>query len=426
MNFPSSVENALDLFTSRIMSVDCNNGSRLRRGAQGAHLDATREKTTIANLSIDDRAADLGINLPSWALYAFVASSAAAVLAGCGAAGAPSQSIANVPTHSLATYMLARTDRTGIVPEQRLARGQSWMDSNASKRHLIYASDMKYGTVDVYDYRVKDGKLEGQLTGFTYPYGECLDRLNNVYIVDFDASTITEFAHAGTSPIAVADDSYGNPIGCSVDPTTGDVAVSNYYGNSGSGSGGIVIYAGGLTGTATNYRDPNLHYLYPPGYDNKGNVYVEGMSSADINGIAELPKGGGNLIDLTLSGASIGSPAGVQWVNPYVVFADTGYEGSYTEGLYSTTISGTTATVVSTSQLIDTCFMSGNPENTDVVQPFIYGSKKNRKVLGGNLWCASRIDIWALAQGGDPNRVLSSNVVPATPYGQVISPQIAK
>src|SRR5262249_50697935 len=147
--------------------------------------------------------------------------------------------------------MFASTNRAHKVPARHLNHGKSWMLPDAGKQWLLYVSDGSSGTVDVYNYRVRAGKLYGQITGFSAPYGQCVDKSGNVYIADLGSSKIYEFAHGGTTPIATATDDYGFPIGCSVDPTTGNVAVSNFNGPS-YGPGGIDIFSGGLSGTQTN------------------------------------------------------------------------------------------------------------------------------------------------------------------------------
>jgi hypothetical protein len=40
-------------------------------------------------------------------------------------------------------------------------------------------------------------RLVGTLTGFTNPQGDCVDKSNNVWIVDTEASQLIEYAHGG-------------------------------------------------------------------------------------------------------------------------------------------------------------------------------------------------------------------------------------
>lgn len=372
------------------------------------------------------------MNTSRLARYVLGICAAAGVLAGCSGGGSapsalgisetPQSSPSNSQHPQPSARLLALTNRAGIVPVPHASDIKAWMSRAAKSESLLYTSDQTHSTVNVYDFKGAKEALVGQLTGFLVPYGECVDRSNNVYIVDLFLSEIFEYAHGGTSPIATAFDNYGFPIGCSVDPTTGNVAVSNYYGFTGTGTGGVLVFAGGLGGSQTNYTDSEIFYIWPPGYDSKGNLYVEGSSlpgAGGVTGIAELPAGSSAFTNLTLSGASIYFPGSVQWDGKYVEWTDQGYN-TYTTGLYRTKISGTTATVEKTSVLTDTCYL--NYDYNDVVQPFLYGAKGHiGRVVGGNIDCTARIDFWDYQKGGNPLRSLSSSVAAGTSWGQAIS-----
>ena len=94
------------------------------------------------------------------------------------------------------------------------------------------------------------GDLVGTLTGFSVPSGECVDESGDVFVADGGADTIREYAHGGTTPIATLNDP-GEPYGCSVDPTTGNLAVTN-------GSDSVAIYPS-AQGTPTLYSDPSIY-----------------------------------------------------------------------------------------------------------------------------------------------------------------------
>ena len=138
-------------------------------------------------------------------LYAFILATATAV-AGCG-------SSAGIPPP------------TGAALGDAIRRdGRPWMDAKFKKQTLLYVSNTN-GVVNVYEYWTH--KLVGVLTKFTQPAGSCADKGGDVYIVDYQAQTISEYAHGGKKPIDVINDSY-YPYACSVDRTTGDLAVANY------------------------------------------------------------------------------------------------------------------------------------------------------------------------------------------------------
>ena len=143
---------------------------------------------------------------------------------------------AHHPNATLA--LLAKTLKSGKVLSQHRVAGKSWIDPDI-KGTLIYASDPSNGAVDIY--RIGNlTKRAGQITGLDMPYGECVDKSANVYVVDFSTANIYEYPHGSTTYSKVAVDNYGYPIGCSVDPTTGNVAVANFQGYNYS-TGGIVI-----------------------------------------------------------------------------------------------------------------------------------------------------------------------------------------
>lgn len=319
-------------------------------------------------------------------------------------------------------YMLAKSTRIGLVPELHHKRGKSWIGPDAGRQYLLYASDLSNGTVDIYNYRVRAGKLYGQITGFDEPYGQCIDKLKNIYIVDEGTAIIYEFAHGGVTPINSASDQYGYPIGCSVDPTTGNVAVANLYGFA-SGSGGIDIFSGGLSGTQTYYTDPSGYFMWPPGYDQYGNLFVEGQNVYDANTLLELPNGGSTFT--TITGLTIGYPASVQRWKGYMAVTDQGYQGGTTDAIYTVSITRSAATILNTTQLTDDCYPSEN--YFDAVQPFLNGTTiKKNAVVAGNISCSYRMDFFRLDTGLNPKRVLPSNIAPYDAWGQSVSPPVTK
>src|SRR5579871_6367789 len=140
--------------------------------------------------------------LPAVPLIAGVLAAAIAVT-GCGG-GSLAQSTANA---------------------QFLSRSASWMAPGLAKRDLLYLTDDGNGNVYVYSF--PEAKLKGTLTGLNVPTGECVDKAGDVWIVEEGTNDIVEYAHGGTVPIATLTDPNNAPEGCSVDPTTGDLAVAN-------------------------------------------------------------------------------------------------------------------------------------------------------------------------------------------------------
>ena len=119
-------------------------------------------------------------------------------------------------------------------------------------------------------------------------FGMCSDGNGDVFLSSED---ITEFAHGGAYPINILKpvSGFGANGGCSIDPTTGNLAATV--------PGGIEVYKN-AEGTPTVYKYPaGLNYC---GYDDAGNLFVDGYTGEKhrklIFLLAELPKGGRALI----------------------------------------------------------------------------------------------------------------------------------
>ena len=91
---------------------------------------------------------------------------------------------------------------------------------------LLYVSDAE--TSSVYVFELPNGNLVQTLTGFDRPSGECVDKTGNVFIVDSNQSVVREYAHGGKTPIKLLNDAGYAPTDCSIDPVTGNLAVTNY------------------------------------------------------------------------------------------------------------------------------------------------------------------------------------------------------
>jgi DNA-binding beta-propeller fold protein YncE len=187
------------------------------------------------------------------------------------------------------------------------------------KGALLYVSNNTNAAVYVYSY--PSGKLTGRLTNFTSPTGECVDGHGNVWIADAGASQLVEYAHGGKTPIATLQDTGESPNGCAVDPKTGNLAVTNYDSTS-FGPGSVSVYKK-AAGNPTTYMDTKIHFMLCAGYDNKGNLFVDGSNVSGEFGFAELQKGKQTLTDITLD-APIMSGGSVQWDGKHMTVADEG------------------------------------------------------------------------------------------------------
>jgi WD40 repeat protein len=231
------------------------------------------------------------------------------------------------------------------------APGRSWILPDAKNNDLLYISDLLAQVVDIYTYK-SGHKLVGQLTGFFNPEGLCVDKAGNVYVTN-DTSLgvyqITEYAHGSTVPIQTINDPDGRANGCSVDPTTGNLAVADFWGPT-ERIGNVAVWPHG-GGSPTSYSIPNIYYYYYCAYDNQGNLFVDGETTGSVFGLGELPKGGSSLNFINVS-QTIYLPGGVQWDGKYLAVGDqVAVKHSFTSTIYQFSISGSVATEVGTMVL---------------------------------------------------------------------------
>ena len=300
----------------------------------------------------------------------------AAMLAGCGESQAP---IGAPGAMVQASAVAMRAERRG-----------SWMLPEAKQaKRLLYAADGDHGIVHVYNYDT--GAELGELTGLTDPYGECVDKTGDIFLTTSIGSTgaVLEYAHGGSSPITTFNTD-GHPIGCSINPKSGDLAVNNGIPSGGSD---VEIWEN-ASGAPTSYvNQQDCDEMWPPGYDNKGNLFIE---TGNYHSVCELATGGASLIAVRLN-HDIGFPGGVMWDGKYLTFTDQIYGGKtqaqedqgFITAIYRVKENSGGLDVVGTTQL-----RSKQCNGTQVGQPFIVGEKntpanheQGNAVVGGNLEC---------------------------------------
>ena len=342
------------------------------------------------------------MRISSWGKYAVCITGTAVMLAGCG--GSPS-ALAPTSAASLSSIQspLARMQSTlgaaritGATVHADL--GRSWMAPGSASSQLLYVSDA--GTNDVYVYSYPGLKLTGTLTGFHEPQGECTDAKGNVYITNTDKRTIVEYAHGNSKRLRLLRDDAGYPLGCAIDPTTGDLAVTNIYNQPGPGE--VAIYTN-ATGKPKAYAIQSEYFYYFDAYDSSGNLYVSGRGPhGGTFALSMLPSGGTALQAMTVSGGTIYFPGTVAWVGSSLVLGDQACNDANTSCLYEASVSGTTATITGTTRLTDSC---------DVVEAWVSSSV----VAAGNYnYCgsSSNVDLWAFPAGGAPSKSVSGVTEP--------------
>jgi hypothetical protein len=305
----------------------------------------------------------------------------------------------------IVTFALAPVDCTGptnglassaeLSPRQPMAMGQggSWMQPDAKGKALLYVS-LSSGTVDVFDYKYR--KQIGMLTGFELPEGQCVNKTGNIWITDFDAKMVVEYAHGGTSPLKTLGTA-GNPVGCSVS-SGGDVAVANSLGNAGN----IEVFSKGSS-TGAIFKNHRCDPVWTPGYDLNGNLFFEGKEysrySYKIN-VCELPVGASSIRRVSFN-EKISGLGSVMWDGKYLALTNT-TNGRRTYVYQAHESQSGNLIAMNTTQLIDrSC------SDTEVYQVFIVGTKNTPvgqkqgvAALGGNVLCYNDFDGWSYPKGG--------------------------
>jgi hypothetical protein len=186
-------------------------------------------------------------------------------------------------------------------------------------------SDKQWGTIN---------DVGGQgCTNVLYGYGKKI-----IWIVA-GYNQITEY-RVPQKPIKTLSVSDGSmPSSCAMD-TSGNLAVGILDGPS---TGDVVIYAN-ASGSGTFIHTP-LAREYFDGYDDKGNLFFDGFTSAYDFALIELPKGSTQPRIITTSN-SVEFPGSVQWDGKYVTVFD-----QLADNLYQYEINGTQAILKGTVSL---------------------------------------------------------------------------
>ncbi len=302
-----------------------------------------------------------------------------------------------------------------VAKPQHPDHGKSWMSPDAKRyKQLLYVSDRD--TNDVYVFSYPQDVSVGRLRGFAEPYGQCVDGKGNVYISNFAAGSVVEYAHGGKRVIKTLNTD-GYPIGCSTDEN-GDIAVTNFA--TPSGPGNVEIFSEG-SGSPKSYGNNACYYMWPAGYDESGNLYAEGQNGTVS--VCELPSGGSSM-NLVSFNKTIYFPGSVMWDGEYITLTDQEYGGQYQTAIYQATEGSDTLSAQGATELSGNCSL----HYVDVVQPFIVGKTNtpvNRRqghvVEGGNLWCGASgsgsMNGWDYPAGGAPISQLDANA----PYGESVS-----
>jgi hypothetical protein len=218
------------------------------------------------------------------------------------------------------------------------------------------------------------GVPTGAISGFVEPEGECVDAAGDVFITDSKTGEISVFAHGGVVPIRTLTYAHAQPNDCSVDPTSGDLAVTNSL-FSRKPHSAVAIFAG-AQGAPREYAHAAFQTEYC-GYDNHGNLYLDGSDRRTE--VAELPRGGSTIVNARLD-QPIARQGSIQWDGQQLVFAWTNPPVAY-----RVSFSGRNGKIVGSTKLDGT---------TGLSRVWIQGDK----ILGAG----SYVYLWQYPAGGSP------------------------
>jgi hypothetical protein len=258
------------------------------------------------------------------------------------------------------------------------APGKSWMLPAARGADLMYVVGGCNGTCVV---SYPKGKLVGTLNEpQSGPPGICADGRGNVFLSDDNA--VLEYAHGGTSPIATLQLPGTAAEGCSVDPSTENLAVVF------RGSGSDIAVFSGEQGQPALYNS-GLDSTYC-GYDNSGNLYVDGYNG-QVPGFSVLLDGQSKFDRLSIN-SSVGNPAQVQWDGSYITYQSGSRGKTYISQIQ---VSGSSANIVGTVNLSG---IHRWPYVSWITGKHVLVPYSNRGTV------AKQLSQWSYPEGGKPTK----------------------
>ncbi len=262
--------------------------------------------------------------------------------------------------------------------------GSSWTDPAARGEDLLYASSIYNCNVYVFTY--PRGKLFQTLNacglGFGPAFGLCTDKNGDVFMAMGEGFSIFEFVHGGTEPISQLQDDSLLPLGCSVDPKTGSLGVASATGN-------VAIYKD-ASGPPQIYSLGDISEYFFCTFDGHGNLFVDGEHSDGSFALAELPKGGTALREITVVG-TVEPGFALQWDGRHVAIGGTQASNGFT--LDRIRVSGSIAKIVGTTKL------TAAPNTSTPFQFWIQGDAIVQPENGN-----AEIGFWTYPLGGEQSK----------------------
>jgi hypothetical protein len=286
---------------------------------------------------------------------------------------------------------------------------ESYLKSPA-KSERIYVTDGYRSYLYLFTYP-EGGRFGVLYRDLQTPQGECVDRQGNVWVANASGANLLEYPYFKKSPkdtkspTTLLADPSARPVGCAIDAASGDLAATSLQ-NYGSGSGSVAIFSQ-AQGAPTLYHDSMLTRYFFCTYDDKGNLFVDGLTN-DGFGLAELPKGSTHMIDISVN-HRVYFPGGISWDGKYLAIGD-----QAVSKVLRFLIKGSTARLASITHL---------QSASDVVQFWLVRKKKGATATvlvapdAGN----ADVEIYAYPSGGQPVQTFSGYSM-YQPVGAAVTP----
>jgi hypothetical protein len=231
--------------------------------------------------------------------------------------------------------------------------------ASSSDNDLLYGGiQAKAGDVAVYTYPEGTLKTTFFTPNETTSSAMCADANGDVFVTAYGypgfelSGYVFEYQHGATTPSASLSIGAYMPVSCAIDPTTGNLAVADFYYSQTNTAGNIAIFTG-AQGQPSFFTDSAIQAYQSVTYDGQGNLYALGGSSG--NGyppyqFAELPSGSGNFTNITVP--VLKRPLFIQWDGQYVAaLGGRVRHGKHSDPIiYRLAISGSTGTLVGSTK----------------------------------------------------------------------------
>jgi hypothetical protein len=287
-----------------------------------------------------------------------------------------------------------QSEITGPIPQGAAPAGAHAQGTSPSSRlgtngDLLYISDQ--GTSHVYVYSLSKDRIVRTLSGFSEPRGLCVNNAGDLWITNVGSTSLVEYAPGGTKPIAILNDPGQYPVACSVDATTGDLAVANII-SAKPGPGSLSIYKN-ASGVPTVI--PAFDHTYAAAYDPRHNLFANGVSAIIASQLGVLRHNDNTLMTLTLAGHTVANPGDLEYADGSLAVGDAPSRFGYA-AIYQVVVKGSTAKVIGTTKLLQSKY----------VIAFSIVGHRVICLVAKNIGGGGRVAIYNYPAGGNPTKTI--------------------